>query len=467
MTVKAANNAVEFPGLELLQRFDVPGPRYTSYPTADRFKKEFSPDSYIKVLSERGEKHPNATLSLYVHIPYCSNICYYCGCNKVITKDHGQSKEYIEVLGKECDLISRHLTGNRIVEQLHFGGGSPTFLDNEELTLVMETITDRFQLSESAEISIEVDPRSCPPEKVRHLASIGFNRMSIGVQDLDNRVQIAVNRIQPYEMVKATLDTARDSGFKSINMDLIYGLPFQSRASFKETLDKIIELSPDRIALYHYAHLPEHFKAQRRIEVADLPSTPEKVGIMMDAITRLTENGYHYIGMDHFAKTTDELATAQINGTLQRNFQGYSTKPECDMVALGASSISKIGPCYAANARDIPSYYESINKGELATIRGYELNDDDQLRYRVIMNVMCQFEIVKKDIETQFGTHFDEYFDYELKALKRFEEEGLVILEKDRIEVTPKGKLLVRAVAMNFDRYLREDERVRRYSRIV
>lgn len=467
MTVQAANNVVELPELELLQRFDVPGPRYTSYPTADRFKKEFGPSDYIRVLSERGEKRPDAALSLYVHIPYCSNICYYCGCNKVITKDHSHSKEYIEMLGKECDLIAAHLTGKKLVEQLHFGGGSPTFLDNEELTLVMKTLTDRFPLAENAEISIEVDPRSCPPEKVRHLASIGFNRMSIGVQDLDERVQLAVNRIQPRSMVESVLNTARESGFNSINMDLIYGLPFQTRESFKKTLDQIIEMSPDRIALYHYAHLPEHFKAQRRINIDDLPSTPEKVDIMMDAIRRLTENGYHYIGMDHFAKTTDELALAQINGTLQRNFQGYSTKPECDMIALGASSISKIGPCYAANARDIPGYYEQINMGELSIIRGYELNDDDQLRYRVIMNVMCQFEIIKADIERQFGIKFDEYFAYELEALKRFVEEGLVVLEDDRIEVTPKGKLLVRAVAMNFDRYLREDERVRRYSRIV
>lgn len=467
MTVQAANNVVELPELELLQRFDVPGPRYTSYPTADRFKKDFGADDFCRILEQRGEKRPDAALSLYVHIPFCANVCYYCGCNKVITKDHSLSREYIETLGKECDIIAKHLTGKREVEQLHFGGGSPTFLNNDELTLVMETLTSRFPLAKDAEVSIEVDPRCCDPDKVRHLASIGFNRMSVGVQDFDDRVQVAVNRVQPFLMTKATMDAAREAGFKSINMDLIYGLPFQSRESFKKTLDKVLELSPDRIALYHYAHLPEHFKPQRRINIDDLPGTPEKVGIMMDAITRLTENGYHFIGMDHFAKQTDELALAQKNGTLQRNFQGYSTKPECDMIALGASSISKVGPCYAANARDIPSYYEAIDSGKLSTIRGYELDADDQLRYRVIMNVMCQFEIVKADIEKQFNIVFDEYFAYELNALKRFEEEGLVILEPDRIEVTPKGKLLVRAVAMNFDKYLREDEKIRRYSRIV
>jgi oxygen-independent coproporphyrinogen-3 oxidase len=467
MTVKAANNVVELPELELLERFDVPGPRYTSYPTADRFRKDFTHDDFHRVLTERGAKRPDATLSLYVHIPFCTNICYYCGCNKVITKDHSQSKEYLEVLKQECDLILGSLTGNKTVEQLHFGGGSPTFLTNEELTEVMKVLSDRFTFSKDAEISIEVDPRSCDPDKVRHLASLGFNRMSIGVQDFDARVQMAVNRIQPFEMTKATLDTARASGFHSVNMDLIYGLPFQSRESFRSTLDKVIELSPDRIALYHYAHLPEHFKAQRRINADDLPSTPEKVDIMFEAIRRLTANGYQYIGMDHFAKTNDELAIAQREGKLQRNFQGYSTKPECDMIALGASSISKVGRCYSANARDIPSYYEAVKSGKLSTIRGYELTDDDALRYRVIMNVMCQFEIVKADIEKQFGISFDSYFAYELNALKKFEEEGLVILENDRIEVTPKGKLLVRAVAMNFDRYLREDEKIRRYSKIV
>jgi oxygen-independent coproporphyrinogen-3 oxidase len=467
MTVKAANNVVELPELELLERFDVPGPRYTSYPTADRFRKDFTHDDFHRVLTERGAKRPDATLSLYVHIPFCTNICYYCGCNKVITKDHSQSKEYLEVLKLECDLILGSLTGNKTVEQLHFGGGSPTFLTNEELTEVMKVLSDRFTFSKDAEISIEVDPRSCDPDKVRHLASLGFNRMSIGVQDFDARVQMAVNRIQPFEMTKATLDTARASGFHSVNMDLIYGLPFQSRESFRSTLDKVIELSPDRIALYHYAHLPEHFKAQRRINADDLPSTPEKVDIMFEAIRRLTANGYQYIGMDHFAKTNDELAIAQREGKLQRNFQGYSTKPECDMIALGASSISKVGRCYSANARDIPSYYEAVKSGKLSTIRGYELTDDDALRYRVIMNVMCQFEIVKADIEKQFGISFDSYFAYELNALKKFEEEGLVILENDRIEVTPKGKLLVRAVAMNFDRYLREDEKIRRYSKIV
>lgn len=458
---------VELPELDILQRFDVPGPRYTSYPTADRFKKEFGPKEYAEVLSSRATVSPEAALSLYVHIPFCSNICYYCGCNKEITKDHSKSAQYIETLGKECDLIKDVMTGTHTVEQLHFGGGSPTFLEHDEIAQVMETLTSRFPLEENAEVSIEVDPRCCDPKKVETLAKAGFNRMSVGQQDFDNRVQIAVNRIQPFEMTKATMDAARANGFGSINMDLIYGLPFQSQDSFNVTLDKVLELSPDRIALYHYAHLPEHFKAQRRINAEDLPSTPEKVQIMLNAIRRLTSSGYHFIGMDHFAKDSDTLSQAQENGTLQRNFQGYSTKPECDMVALGVSSISKVAGCYAANARDLPTYYERINNGELATIRGYALNDDDKLRAKVIMNLMCQFAVNKAQIEDEFGIKFDEYFAYELRNLEHFAKEGLCELSKDKIVVTPKGKLLVRAVAMNFDRYLREDERVRRYSKIV
>ncbi|WP_337807810.1 oxygen-independent coproporphyrinogen III oxidase [Parasutterella sp.] len=459
---------VEFPDLELLQRFDVPGPRYTSYPTADRFTKEFGAEDFKKVLNARGTGENTADLSLYVHIPFCANVCFFCGCNKEVTKDHCRSKEYLEVLSKECELVSAEIGGNKEVVQLHFGGGSPTFLNNEEIFQVMDIIRSHFALAPDAEISIEVDPRSTPVDKVEVLAKAGFNRMSIGVQDFDNRVQIAVNRVQPFEMTKAVLDAARaNDGFKSINMDLIYGLPFQSRKTFEMTLDKVIELSPDRIALYHFAHLPEHFKPQRRINAEDLPSTPEKVGIMMDAIKRLSANGYHFIGMDHFAKVTDELAKAQENGTLQRNFQGYSTKPECDMVALGVSSISKVNGCYAANPRDLESYYAAIRSGNLATNRGYLLNDDDRLRAKVIMELMCQFKVVKADIEKKFDINFNEYFDFELNNLKHFEAEGLVRLEPDYIEVTPKGKLLVRAVAMNFDRYLREDERVRRYSRIV
>ncbi len=460
-------SGVELPDMDLLRKFDVPAPRYTSYPTADRFNASFGVEDYERALAGRKDEKEPANLSLYVHIPFCNDVCYYCGCNKIVTRDHGKSAEYIKALGREADLVKAHLTGKQTVEQLHFGGGTPTFLNEDELSLVMETLTSRFPLEEGGEFSIEVDPRTCGPDKVKKLREIGLNRMSCGVQDFNPDVQKAVNRIQPFEMTKATIDAARECGFHSVNMDLIYGLPKQTRASFAETIDKVLEISPDRIALYHYAHLPNHFKAQRRILPADLPDTVTKVEIMFDAIRHLTANGYRYIGMDHFAKQTDELSIAQREGTLQRNFQGYSTKADCDMVALGVSGISKIGRAYACNPRELDDWYAAINSGKLATNRGYLLNDDDELRRYVIMKIMCNFELKKKDVEERFGLNFDETFAYELSKLKPYVKHELVELWPDRIVVSPKGKIFVRAVAMQFDRYLRESDRAGGYSRIA
>lgn len=460
-------SGVELPDMDLLRKFDVPAPRYTSYPTADRFNAGFGVEDYERALAGRKDEKEPANLSLYVHIPFCNDVCYYCGCNKIVTRDHGKSAEYIKALGREADLVKAHLTGKQTVEQLHFGGGTPTFLTEDELALVMETLTSRFPLEEGGEFSIEVDPRTCGPEKVKKLREIGLNRMSCGVQDFNPDVQKAINRIQPFEMTKATIDAARECGFHSVNMDLIYGLPKQTRASFAETIDKVLEISPDRIALYHYAHLPNHFKAQRRILPADLPDTVTKVEIMFDAIRHLTANGYRYIGMDHFAKQTDELSIAQREGTLQRNFQGYSTKADCDMVALGVSGISKIGRAYACNPRELDDWYAAINSGKLATNRGYLLNDDDELRRYVIMKIMCNFELKKKDVEERFGISFDETFALELSKLKPYVKHELVELWPDRIVVSPKGKIFVRAVAMQFDRYLRESDRAGGYSRIA
>jgi oxygen-independent coproporphyrinogen-3 oxidase len=331
----------------------------------------------------------------------------------------------------------------------------------------MSELRARFPFAPGSEISIEVDPRTCPEDKVKALRESGFNRMSIGVQDFNPDVQKAVNRIQPFEMTRDLMNQARDNGFHSINMDLIYGLPKQTRESFAQTIDRVIELSPDRIALYHYAHLPNHFKPQRRILPADLPGTEEKVHIMFDSIRRLTENGYRYIGMDHFAKETDELSIAQVNGTIQRNFQGYSTRAECDMVALGASSISFVDGTYACNPREIDPYYEAIRAGHLATCRGFKLSEEDKLRRAVIMTVMCRFEIVKKEIEEEFGINFDETFAYELRKLQAYQKHELVTLTPERITVSAKGKIFVRAVAMQFDRYLRESDRAGGYSKIA
>ena len=464
LTIDPNTTGVELPSLELLQKFDVPAPRYTSYPTADRFQKTFTAADYEKALKERDAEKP---LSLYVHIPFCNDICFYCGCNKQVTRDHTKSGEYLDVLGREIELVKERITGNTTVSQLHFGGGSPTFLNNDEMERVMALITEHFPLEEGGEFSMEVDPRTCPPEKVQTLAKVGLNRMSCGVQDFNPEVQKAVNRIQPFEMTKETMQAAREAGFHSINMDLIYGLPKQTRKSFEKTLDQVLELSPDRIALYHYAHLPHIFPPQRRILDADLPPTVEKVHIMMDAITRLTQNGYRYIGMDHFAKVTDELAIAQKEGKLQRNFQGYSTRPDCDMVALGVSAISNVHHCYACNPRDLPSYYEAIRAGRLATNRGYKLSEEDQLRHAVIMTIMCQFKLEKAVIESRFGIHFDETFAYELRKLRNYEKVGLVQLTPEAIIVSPKGKIFVRAVAMQFDRYLRESDRAGGYSKIA
>ena len=463
----SVRNGVTLPDPALLRRFDIPGPRYTSYPTADRFVEAFDIQAFEGWLARRGETPMNAPLSLYVHVPFCASVCYYCACNKVITRDQSRAEEYLDALEREAELVGSRLTGNRQVEQLHFGGGTPTFLNNDELRRLMAILTSRFPLTEKGEFSIEVDPRCTPPDKVAVLGELGFNRISVGVQDFDPAVQRAVNRLQSFEVTQATIDAARKGNFKSVNLDLIYGLPKQTRETFAKTLDKVMVLSPERIALYHYAHLPERFKPQRRIEAADLPSPQEKMGIMLDAIQRLTEAGYRYIGMDHFAKATDDLARAQSQGRLHRNFQGYTTRPDCDLIGLGVSAISKIGPTYSQNVRDLDEYYDRIRNGMLPTARGVLLDLDDLVRRSVIMALMCHFEVSKEAIETAHLIKFEDYFKRELAELKPFEEAGLVEVSPEWISVTPKGKLLVRAVAMCFDRYLRHDERIRKYSKIV
>jgi oxygen-independent coproporphyrinogen-3 oxidase len=463
----STRSEVALPDEGILKRFDIPGPRYTSYPTADRFVEAFDRNAFAEALRARASGVANSALSLYVHLPFCNTVCYYCGCNKVITKDRSKSAEYAGYIAREADLVLEHLTGSRTIEQLHFGGGTPTFMSNEELEQLMEVLTTRFPLAEKGEFSIEVDPRTTPPDKVETLGRLGFNRISVGVQDFNPDVQKAVNRLQSFEMTQATVDAARANGFKSINLDLIYGLPKQNRETFAETLDKVMVLSPERIALYHYAHLPDRFKPQRRINSEDVPSSAEKMKIMLDAIKRLTGAGYQYIGMDHFAKASDDLAKAQRQGRLHRNFQGYSTRPDCDLVGLGVSSISKIGPTYSQNVRTLEEYYDILKQGMLPTVRGIVLDRDDILRRAVIMALMCHFEVSKEAIETTYMIKFDEYFKTELAALKQFEDEGLAENSAEWVNVTPRGKLLVRAIAMQFDRYLRSDERQRRYSKIA
>lgn len=464
--VSRNDGQVELPDRATLRRYDQPGPRYTSYPTADRFVEAFDAEAYGRWLAvpAAGVARP---LSLYVHIPFCNTICYYCGCNKIVTKDHSKATEYLGFLEREIDLVAAQLKGARPVEQLHLGGGTPTYLSIEELQRVMVLLRAGFSFASRGEFSIEIDPRTAPPEKIHALAALGFNRLSVGVQDFDADVQRAVNREQSFDVTQASIEAARASGFQSVNIDLIYGLPRQTGASFAVTLNRVLELDPDRIALYHYAHLPERFKPQRRIDAEAVPSPQEKLNIMIDAIRRLCAAGYEYIGMDHFAKTDDDLARAQRQGRLHRNFQGYSTRPDTDLIGLGVSAISKVGPIYAQNVRTLEEYYECLRGDMLPTQRGIQLNADDLVRRAVIMALMCHFEVSKESIATSHLLNFDEYFARELAEFKAFEDAGLAECSKDWISVTPKGKLLVRALAMVFDRYLRNDLRSRPYSRIV
>jgi len=452
---------------ELIRRFDINGPRYTSYPTADRFVEAFDARALQDWLAKRAIGGVSRPLSLYFHIPFCNTICYYCACNKIITKDHGRSAKYLKYLDKEIGLQAQHLGGSRQVTQLHLGGGTPTFLSHDEMRQLMASVRSRFTLVPNGEYSIEVDPRKVDFETVRLLAELGFNRMSVGVQDFNPEVQMAVNRVQSIEETKLVMDAARANGFKSISMDLIYGLPKQNVISFNRTLEQVLELSPDRISLYSYAHLPGLFKPQRRINVVELPNADSKLQILQLAIRRLTEAGYVYIGMDHFAKPGDELTVAQRQGRLHRNFQGYSTQAECDLLAFGVSAIGKIGPVYSQNVKTLDEYYDALDRNELPVLRGVELTADDLLRRSIIQALMCHFELSIESIEIAHLIKFRDYFADELEDLRVMEEAGLVSIADDWISVMPAGRMLVRGIAMVFDRYLRSDRERARYSKVI
>jgi oxygen-independent coproporphyrinogen III oxidase len=452
---------------DLIRRFDVSGPRYTSYPTADRFVEAFDARALEQWLHTRSVGGVVRPLSLYFHIPFCNTICYYCGCNKIITKDHGRSARYLKYLAKEIALQAAHIEGSREVTQLHLGGGTPTFLSHDELRGLMASVREHFTLKPGGEYSIEVDPRKVDFDTVALLAELGFNRMSLGVQDFDPEVQRAVNRIQSYEETRLVLDAARATGFRSVSVDLIYGLPKQNVIRFNRTLQQVIELAPDRISLYSYAHLPNIFKPQRRIDVAELPSPDGKLQILQLAIRRLTEAGYVYIGMDHFARPDDELAVAQRQGRLHRNFQGYSTQSECDLLAFGVSAIASIGPVYAQNHKIIDDYYDALDRDELPVMRGIELSADDVLRRAIIQALMCHFELSVESIEIAHLISFQDYFADELVDLRSMEKEGLVEISDGWIAVKPAGRMLVRVIAMVFDRYLRADRERTRYSRVI
>ncbi|MCZ8251452.1 MAG: oxygen-independent coproporphyrinogen III oxidase [Hylemonella sp.] len=454
---------------ELLRRHDVAGPRYTSYPTADRFVEAFGPDDYVRALQQRrsGAAAMVLPLSLYVHVPFCESLCYYCACNKIITKHHDRAAEYLRYLSREVDLHTAQLGTGQVVSQLHLGGGTPTFLSDAELRELMAMLKRSFTLAPGGEYSVEVDPRTIDAGRLDTLAELGFNRLSFGVQDFDPAVQKAVHRVQPAEQVFALVQAARERGFESVNVDLIYGLPQQTPESFARTLQQVNELRPDRIALYAYAHLPERFKPQRRIATAELPGAPAKLSMLADAMARFMDAGYIYVGMDHFALPNDALAVAQRQGRLHRNFQGYSTQPDCDLIGLGVSSIGRIGATYSQNAKTLEEYYDAIDHGRFAVVRGLALSRDDLVRRAVIMALMCQGEVLYESINLAYLIDFRAYFAAEIETLHELEEQGLVTLDAAGIQVTPTGWFFVRAVAMVFDRYLQADRNRARFSKII
>lgn len=452
---------------QLLKRFDVPGPRYTSYPTADRFVEAFTETDYIQALEQRRAGSLALPLSIYVHVPFCESVCYYCACNKVITKHHDKAAEYLRYLSREVDLHVSHFGKGHSVSQLHLGGGTPTFLSDAELADMMAMLRRSFAFVPGGEYSIEVDPRTVTVERLQHLHALGFNRLSFGVQDFDPAVQKAVHRVQPAEQVFALVAAARSIGFESLNVDLIYGLPMQTPESFARTLTQVSQLRPDRIALYAYAHLPARFKPQRRIVSAELPSAADKLSMLSASLDAFSDSGYVYVGMDHFALPDDALAVAKRQGRLHRNFQGYSTQPDCDLIALGVSAIGRIGATYSQNAKTLDEYYDALDQGRLPIVRGLAVSRDDLVRRSVIMALMCQGRVQFESIELGHLIDFKSYFARELEKLADLASHGLVRVDDSGIEVTSSGWYLVRAIAMTFDRYIQVDQDRARFSKII
>jgi len=460
MHTRDSNAVAVFPEVEfdaaIIGKLSQSGPRYTSYPTADRFHNDFGYGQFLEAVAGLRMRRSGRPLSLYVHIPFCDTICYYCGCNKIVTKDHSKAATYLGYLKQEIEMQGRLFAGMGQIEQLHFGGGTPTYLSDRQMGDLMAHLHANFDFAtdQQGEYSIEIDPRTVSVERVHSLRAQGFNRISLGVQDFDPDVQKAVNRIQPEAETRTVMDAARDAGFRSISIDLIYGLPKQTMASMEQTLHKVIDAAPDRIALYNYAHMPHLFKPQRRIADADLPTPDVKLDLLALCIRRLCAAGYVYIGMDHFAKPDDELAVAQRQGRLQRNFQGYSTRAESELISCGVSAISAVGATYSQNEKTLEAYYEKLDDGKLPVARGIKLETDDLLRRIVIQKLMCNFELSISSLEQAYPIQFPLYFASELAQLKAFEDDGLLTIDRHWISVTPKGRLLIRNICMVFDRYL-------------
>ncbi|HPA18234.1 MAG TPA: oxygen-independent coproporphyrinogen III oxidase [Verrucomicrobiae bacterium] len=438
----------------LILKYDQPGPRYTSYPTAPLFTDRFTAaDLWAEIEATNAAPQP-PPLSLYFHLPFCESVCFFCGCNVTFTSDRTRPVGYTEILIREMDMIVPRLRPGRPVAQLHWGGGTPTFFSPPQLQALFDAIRSRFAFAEDAEIGIEIDPRETTPEHFDVLARCRFNRLSMGIQDFDPKVQQAVNRIQPEDLTRNTIETARQKGFSSISVDLIYGLPHQSEATFAKTLDAILRLDPDRIALFNFAYLPKQIRHQKAIEATALPSPREKLAILRRAIAEFTRAGYRFIGMDHFAKPDDPMCRAQDNGTLYRNFQGYTTHAGCDLFAFGVSAISSVGRTYGQNDKNSREYAAAIGAGRLAIVRGLRMSDEDILRREVIMRLMCDFALDMPALGARFGIDFPKHFAPCLEALRPLEADGLVRIADGRIEVSPAGRLLIRNICMAFDEHL-------------
>jgi oxygen-independent coproporphyrinogen-3 oxidase len=460
--------SVEFDAT-LIRQLSQSGPRYTSYPTADRFSDAFGYRDYLQALAAvrlRGSRNP---LSLYVHVPFCESICYYCACNKIITKNRDKAVTYLGYLKREIEMQGKLFVGMNQIEQLHFGGGTPTYLSDEQMADLLAHLRRWFQFApdEVGEYSIEVDPRTVTPARIQTLRAQGFNRLSLGVQDFDPDVQAAVNRIQPEAQTVAIIEAARAAGFRSVSIDLIYGLPKQNVITMASTLAKVIAASPDRIAIYNYAHLPHVFKPQRRIAEADMPDAETKLDMLALCIRLLTQAGYVYIGMDHFARPTDDLAVAQQQGRLHRNFQGYSTHAEADLVSFGVSAISAVGPTYSQNAKTLDAYYAHIDDNTLPIVRGMALNMDDVIRRCIIQMLMCNFELSIAALEQAYPITFADYFAPELVQLAGLAEHGLLTIDNEWLSVSGKGRLLIRNICMVFDHYLKSKPQPLRYSKTI
>jgi len=438
---------------DLIRRYDKSGPRYTSYPTAASFHEGIGEEDFLRHADLSNEYPVPKPLSLYVHIPFCDTLCFYCGCNKIATKNRYLADGYLEYLDKEASLMAQHFDADREVTQLHWGGGTPTFLTMTQIRHLMDILSSHWTLStsDSRDFSIEIDPRSIDDMGIHQLARLGFNRFSLGVQDLDEKVQRAVNRIQPIEMTENVIRACRQVDAKSVNIDLIYGLPFQTVDSFSKTLDSIIELSPDRLSVFNYAHMPHIFAPQKRINESDLPSAEEKLAMFAMVVDKLTGAGYVYIGMDHFAKPEDELVKALEDGSLHRNFQGYTTHGECDLISLGVSAISTFDRLFTQNEKTLEAYYEKLDSGHLPIVRGVELDDDDILRREAIQQLMCRNELDCHRVDESYGCHSREYFDNEFDQLSTMQEDGLIEIDDELVHITPKGRFLARNVAMVFD----------------